>query len=186
MSVSLNLQPLGPDNVATRAPSLCGWSIRLTSCDLTNFLMRFACATTRGFLAKKMICRINNWHFLTLYTMRSFFLIQGPTCPKVPILLVVISFRMKLWRVAHFFSLTFGEVCNLKREEGKLPLLFSNHKPHQKWVKKMGNSSEFHSERNYYLQNWYFNWFTYLTMHRFKKLTWEANGLVCLLFTKAS
>ena len=57
---------------------------------------------------------------------------------KVPILLVVISFRMKLWRVAHFFSLTFGEVCNLKREEAKLLLLFSNHKPHQKWVKKNG------------------------------------------------
>ena len=27
---------------------------------------------------------------------------------KVPILQVVISFRMKLWPVAHFFSLTFG------------------------------------------------------------------------------
>ena len=27
----------------------------------------------------------------------------------------------------------------------------------QKGVKKMGNCSEFHSERNYYLQNWYFN-----------------------------
>ena len=27
----------------------------------------------------------------------------------------------------------------------------------QKWVKKTGNQSEFHSERNYYLQNWYFS-----------------------------
>ena len=63
---------------------------------------------------------------------------------------------MKLWQVAPFLSLTFGEVCNLKREDAKLPLLFSNYKPHQKWVKKRGNLSEFHSERNYYLQNWYF------------------------------
>ena len=107
MSVSLNLQPLGPDNVATRAPSLCGWSIRLTSCDLTNFLMRFACATTRGFLAKKMICRIDNWHFLTLYTMRSFFLIQGPTCPS--------QFGVKYWylsKITQSFSLNdFAGEC---------------------------------------------------------------------------
>ena len=27
----------------------------------------------------------------------------------------------------------------------------------QKLVKKRGNRSEFHSERNYYLQNWYFS-----------------------------
>ena len=31
-----------------------------------------------------------------------------------------------------------GEVCKLKREEAALHLLFSNYKPHQKWVKKKG------------------------------------------------
>ena len=46
----------------------------------------------------------------------------------------------------------------------ELPLFFSNYKPNQKWVKKMGNLSQFHSERNYYLQNWYFN----------KRTAWEV------------
>ena len=66
---------------------------------------------------------------------------------------------MKLWRVAPFFSLTFGEVCYLKREEAA-SLLFSfqiTNLTKSEW-KKRGNSSEFHSERNYYLQNWYFSW----------------------------
>ena len=69
--------------------------------------MRFACATTRGFLAKKMICRIDNWHFLTLYTMRSFFLIQGPTCPS--------QFGVKYWylsKITQSFSLNdFAGEC---------------------------------------------------------------------------
>ena len=30
--------------------------------------------------------------------------------------------------------------------------------------KKMGNRSEFHSERNYYLQNWYFSGYLYLLL----------------------
>ena len=50
---------------------------------------------------------------------------------------------MKLWQVAPFFSLTFGEVCNLKREDAKLPLLFSIYKPHQKWVKKGATCQSF-------------------------------------------
>ena len=35
---------------------------------------------------------------------------------------------------------------------------FVKPKPNQKWVNKRGNRSEFHSERNYLLQNWYFRY----------------------------
>ena len=59
---------------------------------------------------------------------------------KVPILQVVLLFWMQLWPVAHFFSLTFGRVQQQ-----------SNSKPTQKLVKKMGNWSELHSEKKYYL-----------------------------------
>ena len=34
---------------------------------------------------------------------------------------------------------------------------FVKPKPNQKWVKRKGNLSEFHLERNYLLQNWYFS-----------------------------
>ena len=58
--------------------------------------------------------------------------------PKVPILQVVLLFRLQLWPVAHFFSLIFGWVQQQ-----------SNSKPTQKWVKKMGNTSKLYSEKKH-------------------------------------
>ena len=43
----------------------------------------------------------------------------------------------------------------------------------QKWVKKMGNRSEFHSERNYYLQNWYFSEETILVFITQEETIWN-------------
>ena len=53
---------------------------------------------------------------------------------------IVLLFRMQLWPVAQFFSLTFGWVCCCFAVV-----------PTQKWVKKVGNWSELHSEKKYYL-----------------------------------
>jgi len=52
---------------------------------------------------------------------------MNPESTKVPILQVVLPFRMKLRPVAHFFSLTFGWVCCCFAAA-----------PTQEWVKKGG------------------------------------------------
>ena len=72
---------------------------------------------------------------------------------------------MKLWPVAHFFHslLESGNIqniaaCHFLTAVEEMTCCNVLYVPwFQKWVKKMGNRSEFHSERNYYLQNWYFN-----------------------------
>ena len=95
---------------------------------------------------------------------------RGPkSYTKVPILQVVISFRMKLWPVALFFHslLESGNMQNIAafhfftavQEMTCCNVLYVPR--FQKWVKKMGNRSEFQPERNYYLQNWYFNMYVY-------------------------
>ena len=80
---------------------------------------------------------------------------------KVPILKVVIAFWMKLWLVAPFFhSLLDSEkiqniaACHFLYCCKEITCCNVLYVPQfQKWVKKRGNRSEFHSERNYYLQN---------------------------------
>ena len=60
-----------------------------------------------------------------------------------------------------FFSLTFGigehtKHCSMSflySSTRNMLQCFVKPKPNQKWVKKRGNLSEFHSERNYLLQN---------------------------------
>ena len=54
------------------------------------------------FLLEAFDCHKTNGHSIMLR------IFQNRKTIKVPILQVVISFRMKLWPVAHFFSLTFG------------------------------------------------------------------------------
>ena len=71
---------------------------------------------------------------------------------------------MKLWPVAPFFHslLESGNIQNIAachflyccKEMTCCNVLYVPR--FQKWVKKRGNRSGFHSERNYYLQNWYF------------------------------
>ena len=82
---------------------------------------------------------------------------HGPkSYTKVPILQVVISFRMKLWPVALFFHslLESGNMQNIApchflyccEEMTCCNVVYVPR--FQKWVKKRGNRSEFHSERN--------------------------------------
>ena len=84
---------------------------------------------------------------------------------------------MKLWPVAHFFHslLESGNIQNIAtchflyccKEMTCCNVLYVPR--FQKWVKKGGNRSEFHSERNHYLQNWYF---TYLWCGFFWHNSW--------------
>ena len=72
---------------------------------------------------------------------------------------------MKLWPVAHFFHslLESGNIQNIAachflyccKEMTCCNVLYVAR--FQKWVKKVGNWLEFHSERIYCLQNWYFS-----------------------------
>ena len=74
---------------------------------------------------------------------------------------------MKLWLVALFLSLTFGIGEHTKH--CSMSFLYSSTRndmlqcfvcsPIPKVSEIRGNRSEFHSERNYYLQNWYFRQF---------------------------
>ena len=73
---------------------------------------------------------------------------------------------MKLWQVAPFFSLPFGEVCNLKEKRQLCIFSFQIRNLTKSEWKKRGNLSDFHLERNYYLQNWYFSCFGYFGFHR--------------------
>ena len=64
---------------------------------------------------------------------------------------------MKLWQVAPFFHslLVRFVIWKEKRQSCLFSFQFTN-LTKSEW-KKRGNLSEFHSERNYYLQNWYFS-----------------------------
>ena len=72
--------------------------------------------------------------------LRIFRILRILTPSKVPILQVVLLFRMQLWPVAHFFHSLLGGF-------GVALLL---HLPKSEW-KKVGNWSELHSEKKYYL-----------------------------------
>ena len=72
---------------------------------------------------------------------------------------------MKLWAVEHFLLKIIPEgiyktlqhviSCTaVKKWHAAMFCMFPDSK--SEW-KKMGNRSEFHLERNYYLQNWYFS-----------------------------
>ena len=64
---------------------------------------------------------------------------------------------MKLWQVAHFFHSLLVRFVIWKEKRQLCIFSFQITNLTKSEWKKRGNLSEFHSERNYYLQNWYFN-----------------------------
>ena len=63
----------------------------------------------------------------------------------MPIFFHSLLVRFVIWKEKKQLCLFSFQITNLTKSE---------------W-KKMGNSSKFHSERNYYLQNWYFKYVKY-------------------------
>ena len=64
---------------------------------------------------------------------------------------------MKLWPVAPFFHSLLVRFLIWKEKTQSCLFSFQITNLTKSEWKKRGNSSEFHSERNYYLQNWYFS-----------------------------
>ena len=71
---------------------------------------------------------------------------------------------MKLWQVAPFFHSLLVRFVNWKEKRQLCIFSFQITNLTKSEWKKRGNLSEFHSERNYYIQNWYFRVTTYMEL----------------------